>query len=338
MSDRRAAEAGGTTPGGRVSVAMCTFNGAQFVEAQFESIVREGAGLVCEIVVADDGSADDTLERVRRTAVRLGVQDSLVVLEGGGHGVTANFERAMRACAGELIALSDQDDVWLPGRLEAQVAALDASPDALLVFADAELIDAEGRPLDARLLDRLEVGADDRRRLVAGDAFDLLLRRNVVTGATVLVRRELLERALPFPSSWVHDEWLAAIAAVDDGVRLIERPVTAYRQHGGNEIGVKEPTFRRKVQRMTQPRADRNRRLSARADDYAARLDALGGGQARRDAARRKADFERFRADLPASRIARAIPVLRRASSGAYGRYASQGNLDVVRDLVQPAR
>lgn len=325
------------TPGRRVSVALCTYNGARFIEAQLESIFAQG-DLVGELIVADDGSTDDTLERVRTTAAAAGWTPRVHVLTGGGHGVTANFERAVRACRGEFIALSDQDDVWLPGRLEMQVDRLDATPRAALLFADATLVGADASPLGATLFEHLEVGPRELELIATGGAFASLLRRNVVTGATVVFRRSLLEDALPFPREWVHDEWLAIIAAALSSVVPLDQPVVAYRQHGANEIGVVAPTLSRKVRRVLQPRGDRNRNLALRAAVLAGRLEHLGASDDVVATARDKASFERFRADLPDSRPRRFLRVLARARTGDYGRFASQGGMDIVRDLAQPAR
>lgn len=319
-----------------VSVALCTYNGARYVRDQLESIFAQGE-LVSEIVVADDGSADDTLEVVRASVDAAGWSGRVRVLTGGGHGVTANFERAVRACRGELVALSDQDDLWLPGRLAAQLERLAETPGAELLFANAELVDADAHPLGATLFEHLEVGERELSAFERGEAFPSLLRRNIVTGATVVFRRRLLEHALPFPREWVHDEWLAIVAAATASVVPLNRPVTAYRQHGGNEIGVAAPTLSRKVRRVLQPRGSRNRDLAVRSTVLADRLEQLDVSAEVVAAARAKAAFERFRADLPAARPRRVVPVLARAMTGHYARYASQGTMDVVRDLAQPA-
>lgn len=321
----------------RVSVALCTYNGERYVAEQLESIFAQG-GDVLEVVIADDGSTDGTLDRVRELVEAAGWGPRVRILTGGGHGVTANFERAVRACRGELIALSDQDDIWLPGRLSAQLERLDARPSALLLFANAELVDAAASPMGATLFDHLEVSARELEDLADGGAFRSLLRRNVVTGATVVFRRSLLEVAVPFPAEWVHDEWLAIMAAATAGVVPLDRPVTAYRQHGANAIGVAAPTLARKVRRVLQPRGARNRTLAARAAVLVERLERLGVRGEVLAAARAKAAFERFRAALPDARPRRVVPVLARARTGDYGRYASQGTMDIVRDLLQPAR
>lgn len=331
-----------------VSVALCTYNGARFIAPQLRSILAQGER-IAEIVVADDGSTDATLDIVRAIAAESQTAGSAIefrILDGpGGNGVTKNFERAVAACRSEFIALSDQDDVWRPDRIALQLAAFEARPDLTLVFGDARLVDETGEPLGTSLFTTLEVAPETRAAVHHGDAFSVFLRRNIVTGATVMFRRTLLERAIPFPAEWIHDEWLAIIAAATGTVDLIELELTDYRQHGNNEIGVREPTFRNKAQRVLQPRGDRNLNLAVRSRLLRERCETLQHnkqldgqrGTALVQAVRGKASFEQFRASLPAARIRRILPVLGRALTRDYGRYASQGSTDILRDLLQPA-
>lgn len=322
---------------GRVSVALCTFNGAVFIEAQLRSILAQ-AEEIGEIVVADDGSTDATLEHVRVIAAETREHGPEIrLLEGaGGLGVTKNFERAIAACRGELIALSDQDDVWLPGRLARQLAEFDVRPDLTLLYGDARLVDASGKPLGTTLFATLELTTVTIQDIHKGGAFAVLLRRNVVTGATVVFRRCLLDAALPIPRQWVHDEWLAIMAAAVGAVDALEEPVLDYRQHGSNEIGVQAPSLRNKFQRVLEPRGTRNQDLAVRSRLLLSKLRELPAvDSALLHAAEQKAEFEAFRAALPERRTRRLAAVL--AHRLDYGRYASQGRLDMVRDLLQPA-
>jgi hypothetical protein len=135
----------------------------------------------------------------------------------------------------------------------------------------------------------------------------------------------------------VHDEWLAIMAAARGQITLLEQPVVDYRQHGSNQIGVRAPTLGNKVRRVLQPRGSRNRELALRSAILAERLSAAGFSQADRLAASQKSAFESARASLPARRWQRIFGVIRLLRSGDYGRYASQGMTDVLRDLFQPA-
>jgi hypothetical protein len=175
-----------------------------------------------------------------------------------------------------------------------------------------------------------------RSRLASDAAFGELLKRNVLTGATMMVTRRLIELAAPFPASWVHDEWLAIVASVAGGIAVVPEPVIDYRQHGGNQIGVSRLGPGGKLARLREPRTARNAALLARAEDLAERLPAIADGDPAVEAeVRSKLDHERMRQRLAAARVRRLAPVWREWRSGAYERYG-RGAQDVLRDLVQP--
>lgn len=323
-----------------VSVALCTHNGAAFVGEQVRSILDQ-VPAPQELVVGDDASTDDTVAIVERAVARHRAEHptaavSLRVLRRErALGVTANFDSTIAACSGDIVALSDQDDVWPPGRL-ARLLPLFDDPRVSLVHTDARLVDADGRDTGARLLATLEATGDERARLQRGEALPALLRRNLVTGATVLVRRELARRAAPFPAAWVHDEWLAIMAAVEGGLRLVDEPWLDYRQHGANVIGASEVTWSRRWERLREPRDERAARLIARAEALVERLERIGGRPEAVAAARAKLEHERRRSRLPRWQPLRVPGILAGALAGRYTRY-SRGAIDVLRDLVQPA-
>jgi glycosyltransferase involved in cell wall biosynthesis len=328
------------TAGLQVSVALCTYNGARFVRAQIESILRQ-VPRPAQLIVSDDGSTDGTLAIVQELAgSSLADGVDVVVLTGDEPlGVTRNFQRAVSAADGALIALSDQDDVWHEGRLQRIVARFASDDALLLVHTDADLVDAAGVPLGRTLFESLEIAPEELGAELAGRAFDAFIRRNLATGATVVFRRRLLESTLPFADGWVHDEWLAVVAAAVGRVEVLPESTIDYRQHDANQIGVAAPTLARKVRRVLEPRGGRNAVLAARFAALADRLATLGDRvpPALLETAREKARFEAERAGLPANRLRRPAGVLRIAAGGRYSRYASRGRADIVRDLLQPA-
>ncbi|MET0830365.1 MAG: glycosyltransferase family 2 protein [Microbacterium sp.] len=319
-----------------VAVAICTYNGAAYVEEQLRSILSQSRQPT-EIVVSDDGSSDNTVALVTGLLENSGVRHR--ILENAtALGVSRNFEQAVLATTGDIVVLSDQDDIWNPQRLERACAEFEARPDLTLLFSDARMVDAAGAPLGYALFDALEISGADRRAIHTGSGFPTLLRRNVATGATMAFRRSLLEVATPFPIEWVHDEWLAILAAAVGQVDLLEELLIDYRQHGANQIGAREPSLGHKIRRVLEPRGDRNRGLAVRSGILASKLATLGGAVKPADlkAARGKLRIERMRADLPANRIARVLPVLMEARSGDYARFTSQGSTEILRDLFQP--
>jgi len=328
-----------------VSVVLCTHNGAAFIAEQLASILAQRPAPI-EIVLGDDDSRDGTVDIVERLVADARATDpdtapELVVRRHSpALGVTANFADAIAHARGELIALSDQDDIWMPDKLAVVVDRFAHDSRLTLVHSDARLIDGASSPLGGTLLEALEITTQEKVDLVAGNAQTALLRRNLVTGATVVFRRELLEHALPIPSQWVHDEWLAAVAAGMSqhagAVRLMPRPLIDYRQHDANQIGARRPSLGDRWARLTEPRDERQPWLAERTRLLAERLRERGAPAARLARAEAKHAHEAARAEYPAARLLRIPAVVGAAVRGHYARY-SRGGIDIVRDLLQPA-
>jgi len=326
-----------------VSVALCTHNGERFIRDQLLSILGQ-TRLPDEIVLSDDASSDSTIavatavidgfhERAARTLPKVVVLRNDLAL-----GVTANFEQAILACSSELVALSDQDDVWEPNRLADALVEFRERPDLLLLHGDAKLIDDAGALLPATLFEAQDVTASVRAEVHAGRAFALLMHRNFVTGATTILRRKLADVAKPFPPAWLHDEWLAIIAAAVGSLDLTDQRLVRYRQHESNQLGAQRLSMVGKLRRMLEDGSVRNERLLARAAVLADRLPALDTINPEYiDAARRKLLHEQLRSTLGRSRLARILPVLQELRSGRYGEFG-RGLADAVRDLSQPLK
>lgn len=323
-----------------ISVVLCTHNGAAYIREQVESVLRENPS---ELVLGDDASSDDTVAIVEELVAAHrgagGATELVVRRHDPALGVVANFADALAHARGELIALSDQDDVWHEGKLARLAALFDADPALELVHTDARLVDAAGATTGLTLLQALEATPGERAGLERGDAFATLLRRNLVTGATVMLRRRVLDAAAPFPDTWVHDEWLAMIASALGTLRLLSEPLIDYRQHGANQIGARRPSMSDRWAKLREPREPRASGLVARNEALVAALERLGAAvpAGRLAAARARLDHERRRRALPRVPLARVPRILRAVARGDYARY-SRGAIDVLRDLVQPHR
>ncbi|WP_313346654.1 glycosyltransferase family 2 protein [Stenotrophomonas sp.] len=228
----------GSAAAPRFGVAMCTYNGAPYLQAQLDSILAQTVP-VDEVVVGDDGSCDATLAMLDAFAVRASARGIRVevVQHPRNLGYVANFSDALQRCRADVLFLCDQDDVWDPDRVEAFASRFDADPTLLMLHSDARLVDGEGAPLGATLLEVLRAHPAEIALERSGQAMDAILLRNFITGATCALRRSLLAEALPVAPRWSHDEWLAVIASLKGGLDLLPRSTIDYRQHGGNQIG-----------------------------------------------------------------------------------------------------
>lgn len=201
---------------------MATFNGAEFIGMQLESILGQ-LEANDEVVIADDGSTDATLDYIES------FNDSRIrIIRSGGHpfGPTYNMERALVEARGEYVFLTDQDDVWLPGKVARVLGGLEK---ATLVLHDAYLLHRAGSTEEWIRGDLLS-----QIRPFARGMFRNWLK-NGYTGNCMAFRRELLTKALPFPAKLpMHDQWLGLVAEKYFGVEYIPEALVEYRQHKTN--------------------------------------------------------------------------------------------------------
>ena len=208
-----------------ISVCLASYNGATFILEQVVSILSQ-LGPADELIVSDDGSSDGTQDII------LGLKDARVRLIGGQQrlGVVQNFQRAIQAAAGEIIFLSDQDDVWLPGKVEACLAALKSS---VLVVTDCRVVDTEL----GLIHDSFFAFRGSRPGILSN------IIRNTYLGCCMAFRRDLLDAALPLPPRVpMHDMWLGLVAETLGPVTFLATPLLLFRRHGKNA----SPTYKEK--------------------------------------------------------------------------------------------
>ena len=316
-----------------ISVVLCTYNGEKFLEEQLQSILNQSI-LPREIEVSDDGSSDHTMDIVHRVSAASDPSIRWTIVQRQEPlGPAANFAAALTQANYDLIALSDQDDVWESSKLEILVAALENSADASLVFSDATIISDTGGT-SGSLMNTLRLTPGEFRAISSGAALDALMRRNLVTGATLMLRKSLLDSALPIPHGWVHDEWLALVSALQHGVIFEPLRLTRYRQHQSNQIGAVKTDSAEARRRLREPWGAFHQKKALRNQGIAELLDSapswLSGEAA--GTLRGKLEHDAWRASLPISRSKRVLPVMGRFFRGHYSRYA-RGILDVIRDI-----
>lgn len=302
---------------------MCTYNGERFLEVQLRSILGQTT-LPDEVVVCDDGSSDSTfgvLERFRATApFRVELHRNPERM-----GPAQNFSRCVGMCTGQVILLSDQDDIWVPDRVQQTRAAFMADPAVTLTYADAPLIDEQGMDLGRTIYSSLPLTGSDARLVErGGDLLPVLGRYNVFCGATMAVRASIRELLLPVPPLWMHDEWIALVANSVGRVLRLPRPVMEYRQHAGQQIGAGDWTLRTHLQ-VARAR---------QSDFYESEIQRLGYGieavRARPELQpvllpllEGKREFCRDRLRIQAGGLRGMTVLTRLLLSGRYARYAS---------------
>ena len=228
-------------------VVMATCNGASYLDEQMASILQQSLPPE-RLLVADDGSTDDTLERLvqwqRRSVIPI---ELLPASQHERLGSCRNFERLLQASRASYVMLADQDDIWDHNKAElllqemAQLEACRGVDSPLLVHADLRLIDADGRARAASFYRRQGLHPERQSLLQVG-------LQNVVTGCAAVVNGACVVQALPFPADVVlHDWWLALVAAQAGGMSYLPQPCVSYRQHSTNVVGALG--WRRQLQR-----------------------------------------------------------------------------------------
>jgi hypothetical protein len=324
----------------RISVALATYQGARFLEQQLDSIAAQ-ATLPDELVVTDDGSTDGTIALIDEFAAR--APFPVVRHEHDARlGAARNFEAAIRRCSGDVVALADQDDVWLPQKLARLRAAFAGGEAVGVAFSDCELIDERSRPLGTTGWTAIGLRAKERAGIEHDDAFRVLVERQhrvggTVTGATMAFRTSLTDLALPLPDAvtasgkgLLHDAWIALTAAAVAPVALVPESLVRHRQHPEQEIGM---TAARRAAGTTEGgraatgawmRELRARLVSRAAGPRAARSVAVLDGWLRH--------FD-TRDTLPAGRLRRLPVIGRELVTGRYHAYSS-GLRSAARDLA----
>lgn len=225
-----------------LSIALASYNGERYISEQLDSIARQ-TRLPDELIISDDASNDATRTIVRDFAERVPFP---VLLRTNSErlGSTRNFEVAIRACSGDIIFLCDQDDVWYPDKMALIEERFINDPGAGAVFTNADVVDQDLHPLGTRLWKIFRFNMKRQARIAAGDALGVLLKRPVVTGATMAFRSVYRDLILPLPDTW-HDAWIALLIGAISRLDAVPTPLIAYRQHSANQLGI--------------PRQDRNR-------------------------------------------------------------------------------
>ncbi|REG94296.1 glycosyltransferase [Algoriphagus antarcticus] len=203
-----------------ISIAMCTYNGENYLRKQLDSLVNQSYPEI-EISIFDDCSSDLTVSiiqeytaqfphiRLHQNSINLGYQK--------------NFEANFQSCIGELIAPCDQDDIWALDKVEKLYEILDVH---ILVYHDSELIDENDQSM------KLSIGT--RLNFVRGKNPISFLFFNCVSGHSMLFRRKLLQHIFPFPKKGFYDHWIVFVASHYGSIDFTTQCLVKYRQHQQN--------------------------------------------------------------------------------------------------------
>ena len=205
-----------------LSIAMTTFNGAQFLPAQLESFAAQSR-LPDELIACDDCSTDSTVELLEEFAARAQF-DVRIIRNPANIGHERNFAQAVELCTGDIIFLADQDDAWYPAKLESVERAFDADPDALLFVNDVLITNDNLEPTGRTVLGQMRAAG-----VLGANSKSLTL------GCATAFRSRLRKLISPIPPlEYGHDSWIHDFTEVLGGRRVLPRVLQLYRRHGAN--------------------------------------------------------------------------------------------------------
>lgn len=200
---------------------MATYNGSRYIKEQIESILQQ-LPVDAELIISDDSSTDETVDIIK------GFDDHRIVFLPGQQFKKPifNFENAIKHATGDVILLADQDDIWLPGKIELVSEHIKEHGTGItLLMMDGNLVDENSNQIAGGMFSRRN----------AGPGIIHNLKKNSYMGCNLAFTRALLAKALPFPKKIpMHDSWLGLLAEVYGTVEFIDTKTMNYRLHENN--------------------------------------------------------------------------------------------------------
>jgi glycosyltransferase involved in cell wall biosynthesis len=219
-----------------VSIALCTYNGADNLEAQLDTLVNQTYEIK-EIIIVDDCSSDSTLQIIER--YQRNFPFVKVFKNEFNLGYIKNFERAISFCSGEYIALADQDDIWHLDKIKLMV---DNIGQHALIYHDSQFVDERGNLLPKKLSEVL--------KMYEGNQPHFFIFNNCISGHSLLFNRRLLKDVIPFDKRYFHDKYISLIASERGGIKYLDYPLVRYRQHAGSITDILDLKTKKRPERL----------------------------------------------------------------------------------------
>ena len=320
----------------KVSVALCTYNGEEYIEEQIESILNQTYDIT-EIVIFDDSSTDSTFQKVNKYKNKY-PQLFEVHTNDTNVGIEENFARCIKHCNGDVIAISDQDDIWHEEKIEREIEAL-TREEVSLVFHNSTIVTSSLEKQD-------DLWSNVQQKVPKSKNQQYILRKltknNFIQGSTMLFDASLKRHLVSIPSQWEYDYYAAIIAALIGGVYAIDEELLLYRQHDQQAIGAPEKNPLKRLRNWTQKSLTRNRRLYHEEEnrkwemvlDVIERIDGLSPDKTK--IIEDKYEFERCRSEIYDSNVGvwkRIKTIIDCWNKKWYQRYTDIPLLHLIKDL-----
>ncbi|OIN61269.1 glycosyl transferase family 2 [Arsenicibacter rosenii] len=293
-----------------------------------------------EVVICDDGSTDGTIDllyQYKATApFEVHIFRNPVQL-----GFNKNFEQVLGRCTRDLVFICDQDDYWMPEKLEVMAAFMAENPDAQIAFNNAFVADDELNNLHELFWLRVRFDEEAQQQWKNGEAMEVLLDGPRMMGCATVIRHGFIPKLIPIPTDipkYIYDGCISLVGAAYDAIRFVDKPLQLYRTHNSQQIGVRAapvPPRTRLRDRFTRPRAEKLEPLVFKRMQMEKIRQFLAGrvpenSPAMQQLTRKLAHYT-MRSTLSTNRLQRIYPVLRDLQRGLYHRYA-----DAATDWYSP--
>lgn len=220
----------------KISIALATYNGEKYIQEQLESIINQTRS-PDEVVVTDDGSVDSTLKILNKFKKEVSFPCHILI-NVLNKGAAFSFKQSIDFCNGDIIVFCDQDDFWLPNKLERIEKEFKESPSIDYIISNANIVNQNSMSLGYTLWKQRGFSKYWRNKFLKGNQFEVLLRKNITTGMTTAISKRVADFGAKKPEHVIHDAWYIYIASIS-GMKgaLINESLINYRQHESQQFG-----------------------------------------------------------------------------------------------------
>ncbi|MGP1488199.1 MAG: glycosyltransferase [Peptoanaerobacter stomatis] len=217
-----------------VSVIIATYNpNIIWLEKQLNSINNQTYSNI-EVILLDDCSIHEKyLDIIEITGIIKGFSVR-IYRNDKNIGSNKTFGKLVNLASGDYIAFCDQDDIWSDDKIEVLVSEIENNSNTLLVYSDMKIIDDN----DIVISDSMSTYRKRHVFFEGENLFKQLIYRNFVVGCTMLVKKNIVLKSLPFVDSMVHDHYIALFASCFGNIKFVNKALISYRQHANNQTGV----------------------------------------------------------------------------------------------------
>lgn len=232
----------------QIDILLATYNGEKYLSELIDSILSQTYKNI-RLIISDDCSKDNTREILDKYKK----EDSRVIVykQEQNQGYVKNFEFLLKKVESDYYMLADQDDVWLPEKVEKSLQKLKAE-NADLVFGDLEVVDQNLKTIYPSFNDFMLLSRKIQKYI---KSYKLNYLYNCITGCTILAKSKFISQILPVPTTskyFIHDHWIGIIMSTYGKLAYMPEKYIKYRQHGDNQVGTNKISH--KFTKLTQVR------------------------------------------------------------------------------------